>query len=427
MSATAKLTSPPVDILIAEDSPTQAQRLQRILEQQGYQVTHAADGRQALEAAQHHKPTLIISDVVMPVMDGYELCRRVKSDVNLADTPVILVTTLSDPQDVIRGLECGADNFILKPYDDRQLLSRVQFVLLNREVRQSERAGMGVEVFFNGQKHFITADRLQILNLLLSTYEAAIEKNKELSRTQEELRLLNARLEAANNELESFSYSVSHDLRAPLRHIDGFVGLLLEHAADTLDDESRKHLNTIAQSAKQMGHLIDDLLAFARMGRAEMMQREVDVESLVQETIRGLAETRGRQIRWTIAALPRVQADAAMMRQVFANLLTNAVKYTRPRDVAEIEVGVQSAVNEKVFFVRDNGVGFDMQYADKLFGVFQRLHRADEFEGTGVGLATVRRIIARHGGRTWAESKPGEGAAFYFSLPISQASQASAT
>jgi two-component system sensor histidine kinase/response regulator len=423
MSPNAQLTTPVVDILIAEDSPTQAQRLQRILERQGYQVTHAADGRQAFEAARRHKPTLILSDVVMPVMDGYELCRQVKSDAALSDIPVVLVTTLSDPQDVIRGLVCGADNFILKPYDDRQLLSRVQFILLNREVRQSERAGMGVDVFFNGQKHFITADRLQILNLLLSTYEAAIEKNKELSRTQEELRLLNARLEAANKELESFSYSVSHDLRAPLRHIDGFVGLLSQRVADTLDDEGREYLKTISESAKQMGHLIDDLLAFAQMGRAEMMQREVDVESLVQETIRGLTETRGRQIRWKIGSLPRVQADPAMLRQVFVNLLSNAVKYTRPRDAAEIEVGAESAPDEIVFFVRDNGVGFDMQYADKLFGVFQRLHRADEFEGTGVGLANVRRIVARHGGRTWAESKLGEGSVFYFTLPLSQASQ----
>src|SRR5882724_8396990 len=182
MSATAKPALPPLEILIVEDSPTQAKRLQHILEGQGYDVTIAADGGEALEAARGRKPGLILSDVIMPEMDGYELCHRVKSDASLADIPVILVTTLSDPQDVIRGLECRADNFILKPYDERYLLSRVQFVLVNREMRQREQTGMGLEIFFNGQKHFITADRLQILNLLLSTYDAAMQQNKELSR-----------------------------------------------------------------------------------------------------------------------------------------------------------------------------------------------------------------------------------------------------
>ena len=177
----------PVDILIAEDSPTQARRLQHILEQHGYRVSHEANGRLALEAAQRHKPALIISDVVMPEMDGYELCRRVKTE-GLGDVPVILVTTLSDPGDVIRGLECRADNFILKPYDEEYLLSRVQFVLMNRVMRQTEQGGLAVDIFFNGQRHTITADRLQILNLLLSTYDAAIQRNKELTRTQEELR-----------------------------------------------------------------------------------------------------------------------------------------------------------------------------------------------------------------------------------------------
>ena len=586
-------STPPVKILIAEDSATQAQRLRHILEQQGYEVGVAGDGRQALEMAPQFRPALIISDVIMPVMDGYELSSRIKADADLRDIPIILVTTMSDPHDVIRGLECGADNFVLKPYDESYLLGRVKFVLINREMRRAEDVGMGVEIYFNGQRHFITADRLQILNLLLSTYEAAIQRNMELSRSQEELQQMNtmmneltlelenrvnqrtqelkqsneelresearirltiataldgvvtmdaqglicdwnaqaevifgwkrdeaigkpmtqlvippqyrdghlsglkhflatgegpllnrrieitalhrdghefpvelsiaamkvkgawmfsgfarditerkqaeeqirqlnegleqrvaertAQLETTNKELESFSYSVSHDLRAPLRHIDGFLGLLEKHAADTLDAKSQEYLKIISESAKQMGRLIDDLLAFSRMGRAEMMHSEMDVELLVKETIGSLQpETQGREIRWKIAPCPQVQADLAMMRQVFANLLANATKYTRTREVAEIEVGVQSAPSEHIFFVRDNGVGFDMKYVDKLFGVFQRLHRAEDFEGTGIGLANVRRIIARHGGRTWAEGKVDEGATIYFSLPKSQ-------
>ncbi len=187
MSVPTAQSNQPVEILIVEDSPTQAQRLQHILEQQGYHVTHAANGRLALDAAQRRKPALVISDVVMPEMDGYELCRRLKADAGLGDVPVILVTTLSDPGDVIRGLQCGADNFILKPYDEHHLVSRVQFVLLNREMRQVEQGGVAVEVFFNGQQHVITADRLQILNLLLSTYDAAVQRNRELARAQVEL------------------------------------------------------------------------------------------------------------------------------------------------------------------------------------------------------------------------------------------------
>jgi signal transduction histidine kinase len=413
-----------IKVLIAEDSPTQAQQLQYVLEQQGYEVGVAANGRLALEMAPGFKPTLIISDVVMPEMDGYELCRGIKADPLLKDIPVILVTTMSDPQDVIRGLECGADNFFLKPYDEQYLISRVKYVLVNREMRRVEQAGMGVEIYFNGQRHFITADRLQILNLLMSTYEAAIQRNKELNESQEELRSLNARLDNANKELESFSYSVSHDLRAPLRHIDGYLGLLEKHVADKLDDKGKGFLKVISESAKQMGRLIDDLLAFSHMSRAEMMQREVDMERLVQETIRALQpETQGRQINWSIAALPSVPADLAMMRQVLVNLLANAVKYTRTREVAEIEIGAQDAGDEIIYFVRDNGVGFDMQYVDKLFGVFQRLHRAEDFEGTGIGLANVRRIITRHNGRTWAEAELDKGATFYFSIPQSQESQ----
>src|SRR5437870_692289 len=285
MSAAAKPVGPPVEILIVEDSPTQGQRLQHILEQQGYQVALSANGRQAFETAQRHKPTLIISDVIMPEMDGYELCRRVKSDASLADVPLILVTTLSDPQDVIRGLECRADNFILKPYDERYLLSRVQFVLLNREVRQSEQTGMGVEIFFNGHKHFITADRLQILNLLLSTYDAAIQRNKELSLARDDLHKLNSRLEAANKELESFSYSISHDLRAPLRAVDGFSSILLEKFSPRMPPEAQLLLNNVRTSAQRMGQLIDDLLRFSRLGWQPLSKRPVNISALVHEVL----------------------------------------------------------------------------------------------------------------------------------------------
>ncbi len=414
------MPSQDVRILIAEDSPTQAQRLRHILEQQGYQVTHATNGRLALEAARRSKPTLIISDVVMPEMDGYELCHRVKTETGLADLPVILVTTLSDPGDVMRGLECRADNFILKPYDDKHLVERVEFMLLNPHIRQNEQASTAVEILFNGQRHVITADRLQILNLLLSTYDAAIQRNRQLNRAQEDIQRANDRLEMANKELEAFSYSVSHDLRAPLRHVMGYATMLEKKLHGKLDAVEQRYLNNITQSGQQMNQLIDDLLDFSRMGRAEMRQSPVDLNQLVREIVASLEpETKERQIVWEIPRLPTVHADPALLRQVYVNLLSNAVKYTRGRNPARITLGWDDAPAETVFHVRDNGAGFDMQYAAKLFGVFQRLHRAEEFEGTGIGLANVRRIVTRHGGRTWAEAAPGEGATFYFSLPRS--------
>ena len=229
-----------------------------------------------------------------------------------------------------------------------------------------------------------------------------------------------AQLEAANKELEAFSYSVSHDLRAPLRHVEGYVDMLAREAGGHLSESARHYMKTITDASREMGVLIDDLLAFSRMGRAEMVETGIDLEALVREARRelDLDETeRERNIAWTIGPLPAVQADPAMLKLALVNLLANAVKFTRPRNPAQIEIGSAGKKDDRIIlFVRDNGVGFDPQYARNLYGIFQRLHRADEFEGTGIGLANVRRIIARHGGNTWAESKINEGATFYFTL-----------
>lgn len=244
----------------------------------------------------------------------------------------------------------------------------------------------------------------------------------EIRGLNEELARRSRDLEATNKELEAFAYSISHDLRAPLRHIAGYTELLQKQVSPVVDEKSNRYLTTILESAKRMGDLIDDLLALSRIGRAETQKTLVDLEHLLREVLTEVRpDFEGRQITWKISGLPSVEGDRSMLRMALENLLSNAIKFTRTRPQAEIEIGcADGKKNEVVVFVKDNGVGFDMKYVNKLFRVFQRLHHADAFEGTGIGLATVQRIIHRHGGSVWAEGAVDKGATFYFSIPTPQ-------
>jgi signal transduction histidine kinase len=240
---------------------------------------------------------------------------------------------------------------------------------------------------------------------------------QRLRRLNYELQQKTSELEQANLELESFSSSVSHDLRAPVRYIDGFVDLLREDSEAALSPSGQRYLGIISGSAKRLGALIDDLVVFAKMGRREKQETEVNMNSLVSEVLEESSQyTNGREIEWKVGQLPVVNGDRTLLKQVWTNLVSNAVKYTRNRKCATIAIASTESANEYCFSVQDNGAGFDMQYADKLFGIFQRLHQQEEFEGTGLGLANVRRIVARHGGITWAEGKVDEGATFYFTV-----------
>jgi signal transduction histidine kinase len=241
--------------------------------------------------------------------------------------------------------------------------------------------------------------------------------NRDLREAFDSLRRAKGAADAANREIEAFSYSVSHDLRAPLRHIKGFVQMLKESAGPSLNEESLEYLGIISGAASKMANLIDDLLAFSRMGRTEIKKTRTELNKLVSDSISEMKEE-AVNVTWKINALPVVYGDPAMLKLTLLNLISNAVKFSRNADEPIIEIGsFTSDEGDTVIFVKDNGAGFDMQYVDKLFGVFQRLHKPEEFEGTGIGLANVRRIVSRHGGKTWAEGAVGEGATFYFSLP----------
>lgn len=246
--------------------------------------------------------------------------------------------------------------------------------------------------------------------------EAELEEAR--SHLEEQVAERTAELVAANKELDAFSYSVAHDLRAPLRHIEGFVQLLIKRLTDTPDEKIHDYANTIATASRRMEILIDSLLSLSHLGRTEIKKKKVGLNILVREIVRDIqSEAKGRDIKWEIDELPEVYGDQALLRLVFVNLISNAVKYTKTRTRAEIGIGCREERDKFICSVKDNGVGFDMKYSDKLFGVFQRLHSQSEFEGTGIGLATIRRIIARHGGSTWAEASVGQGATFYFSIP----------
>ena len=530
------------EILIVDDTRDSLELLNRILEERGYRVRLATNGRLALKSVAARLPNLILLDVKMPDMDGYEVCRRLKSEAHSRNVPVIFISAFGETTDKVEGFKAGGVDYIAKPFEREEVLARIgghlrlreltehleqevdqrtadlhaANVRLQRELTERKRAEEALRkseekyrtLFENVNEgfafHEITVDESEVpidytfleINTAFETMTGlerakvigktvrevlpGIEKDPadwigrygkvaltgegvnfenyseqigrwyqvnafspkagyfavtftditERKATEEALHRLNleldqrvldrtAQLKATNKELEAFAYSVSHDLRAPLRHIDGFIELLHRKVEKVIDEQGRHYMDAISDAAQKMGLLIDKLLSFSRMGSHAPSHQEVALEEMARNILHEFQpDTRARKIDWRIGNLPVVRGDETMLRVALVNLISNALKFTQPRKQAIIEIGsIPGQDSEAVIFVRDNGVGFDMTYADKLFGVFQRLHRAEEFEGIGIGLANVHRIIVRHGGRIWAEGKVNKGATFYFSLP----------
>jgi len=581
-------------ILVVDDKPANREFLTTLLGYNGHRLLEAGDGAEALAQVRAEHPALVIADVVMPTMDGYELVRQLRSDPTIAQTPVVFYTATYHEREAQALAEaCGVSHILTKPAEPETVLRIVNAALslsppppaaptrefdrehlrlvtdkLSEKVNDLEAATLRLTALLEvGQKLASQLDPLGILNelcppareligaryaavgllaedgrtlrhfftrgtdvgtargiglqrvdqgvlarllteghplrlrdigtdpvaqgmppaylptrsflgvrlsspsqlygilylieklgaeefseedeRLIATlgaqagvaYENARQHNEiqkhaaalkrevmERQRAEEEIRQLNAELEkrvadrtaeltGANKELEAFTYSISHDLRAPLRHIDGFSKILLEDFGPQLDAPAQQYLHRIHEATQHMGGMVDDLLSLARFSRQELNLQITGLNALVEEIIAGLkTDTSDRQIDWQLERLPFVECDPGLIKQVFANLLSNAVKYTRPRERAIIEVGRTTRDSQPVIFVRDNGVGFNPKYADKLFGVFQRLHRPEDFEGAGVGLAIVQRIIHKHGGHIWAEAELNKGATFFFTL-----------
>ena len=404
-------------VLAVEDSMVQAKRLQRFFDEHNINATFCKTGVEALEVARNRKPLIIISDIVMPEMDGYTFCSRIKTDPELSDVPVILLTSLGDPMDIVKGLQAGADNFITKPYDDDYLMTRINYLIANRHVRQMGSNDAGIEIVFQGKNFQINSDKQQILNLLLSVYEAAVNRNEQLIEARRELEKSNEELQAANNELDAFSRTVSHDLKSPLTSVMGFAEMLKLDYDGILDDRANEYLESIIRSAGNMAKLIEDLLALSRSGRVDISPDIVNISDMARSVVNELRKVAYQgAYRVHIEEDIIVNADPGLMRVVLNNLIDNALKYSQRKVHPEVTIGRKQVRGQSVFFVQDNGEGFDMNMADDIFRPFIRLHFNEEFQGTGVGLSTVKRIIDRHGGAIWFESAPGEGTAFYITI-----------
>jgi two-component system sensor histidine kinase/response regulator len=420
-----------VNILIVEDSPTQTKLLRLILEGNGFIIDSAPNGIKALEYVRTKKPDLIITDIVMPEMDGFALCKALKSDPDLRLIPVMLLTSLSDPDDVIKGLQAGADNFLTKPYEDTFLISCIKNIFANQELRRNWGSSSEVEIMFAGQKYFIDSDRMQIIDLLLSTYENAVQKNIELHKAHNDLMEAHRQLEQKNIELEKvnqekthFLSVAAHDLRNPLTIIYTTADLITEELKEKASAETIEFLEMIKQSSKFMRDLIEELLdvSIIDSGKLSIYLEPVDIMELIRNNVslnRVIAGRKQITVEFNpVKDLPVFQLDRKKIEQVFNNLISNAIKYSYPQ--SRVVIDSKRENGNLVISVHDMGQGIPPAEMDKLFKPFPRLSvkTTSGESSTGLGLVIVRKIIEAHNGKVWAESRLKIGTTFSISLPI---------
>ncbi|MEG1324783.1 MAG: response regulator, partial [Janthinobacterium sp.] len=434
-----------IEILIVEDSPTQAERLRRLIQSLHYNARVAANGQLALAAIRERKPHLVLSDIVMPEMNGYDLCRAIKSDPTLRDIPVILVTSLNDPKDIIRGIECGADNFIRKPYAEDYLLNRISHMLMNQKLRKNQNVEIGIALYLGDQKHFINAERQQILDLLISTYEQAVQVNGELQARERQVIELNMRLahhaaelETINREIalknlelaeasrmkSAFIANMSHELRTPLNAIIGFTGALLMKLPGPLTSDQDKQLNTIRASARHLLSLINDILDVAKIeaGKLTLSIEPVHCQDLMAEvadTLRPLAQQKGLALEMALgeAGQPPViiDTDRRALTQILINLLNNAIKFTEQGTVRiSLAQREEDGVLVTEMSIADSGAGIKEEDQAKLFQAFSQLDSTStrHVEGAGLGLYLCQNLANAIGGALFFNSDYGSGSTF---------------
>jgi two-component system sensor histidine kinase/response regulator len=368
-------------LLVVDDEAAQMKALCDTLSLEDYATVGFSNGLRALQALREEEFDLLLTDLMMPEMDGIELIGRARDIA--PDLVVVMMTGHATIDTAVKAMQAGALDYIVKPFKLNVILP-----VLNRAV---------------------AVRRLRVENALLE---------RQVAERTRELEVANRQLESANKELEAFSYSVSHDLRAPLRAVQGFVQIYMEDFGASIPEEGMPVLEHVVQGSQRMGQLIEDLLEFSRLGRQPILRQIVPLDRMVKRLVGDMkGREPGRQVELKVAALGECEGDPSLIEQVLVNLISNAFKFTRKRDVARIEIACEKVGDELIYRVSDNGAGFDMKYAAKLFGVFQRLHTVSEFEGTGVGLSIVKRIIERHGGRIWAQSEVDKGTTFFFTLP----------
>lgn len=354
-------------IVIVDDNPENLRTLKTILDSCGYETHPAISGKLALNSIKKVNPDIVLLDIMMPHMNGYEVCEHLKADATTKEIPVLFISALDESVDKVKAFDVGGVDYISKPFQAEEVLARVK------------------------------------THISLSCAQKQLEEHAR-------------QLEATNKELEAFSYSVSHDLRSPLRSISGFSEILLDDFSDQLNNEGKEYLQKICQSTKKMSDLITGLLALSRFGKSEINITKLDLNKMIEKIIADFnAQYPDKPHHIVVKPNLSARGDRKLVGIVLDNLINNAWKYSSKKDKIEIEIGTRDD-NPNVFYIKDNGVGFDMQYVDKVFKPFQRLHKTDEFEGIGIGLATVSRIIHRHGGDIWAESIPETGTIFYFSF-----------